>query len=110
MENNLDNSNQIPENIRNILKQFSHHKNFTCLECGYVGLGGIVKQSTSVGSRLLWIFVPIGMLFFGFFIGPIGILTGLVIGAFLGILSATSSKTLIKCPSCLKIVTLKYGA
>ena len=45
----------LPEKIRANLAKFNKHTNLTCLECGYVGLVGVVRKKYEF--KLAW-FVP----------------------------------------------------
>lgn len=103
----MDNSNQIPENIRLNLKKHQKHTNTTCLECGYVGLVGIIKEVQTTRSRAtLWIAVII-MFFLGMTLGLIVSLFGLIVGGLIGLNSHNQTKTIVECPKCLQILEIK---
>jgi hypothetical protein len=103
--------NELPDKIRENLKNYSKHLQLTCLECGYVGLMGISKVDQSQKNKWgIWVLCAIGFLL-GSSFGALGIITGLLFGALGGIAIGMSDKDKIKahvvCPNCMKELVVK---
>jgi len=92
-------SKVIPENIRNNLKKYPDHTHLTCLECGYVGLGGCLKISKPLIYRLSIYGAGVFIYFVVYFYGYVtSFWQNLVFGAFVALL-ARSTKFFV-CPNC----------
>jgi hypothetical protein len=80
--------NEIPADIRDELKKYKEHRNLTCLECGYTGLMGIVKE-VRPWYCATWLIILLAL-------SGIGWIPLLII--MLG--RAAATKALVNCPNC----------
>lgn len=99
--------NCIPENIRANLAKHQKHENLTCLECGYTGLTGHVREEKIYRKPLLFIlilylafvvsaiFIPHVGYFFPILPWWINLGAGAVLGVFL-----TKKTNIFRCPNC----------
>lgn len=99
--------NSIPEAIRLNLSKYQSHRQVTCLECGYVGLMGIIGViEKKASSWPLYLFAGFIGLFGITIVGPAGLIVLLIvgglIGAFLGIQDNANRKVRVHCPNCLR--------
>ena len=78
----------IPDNVRVELRKYDNLTEFSCLECGYSGLMGVVGKHVP-WYLTWWVLVPL-------FMTGIGIIPA--IG--LGVWRSSSTKLEVVCPSC----------
>lgn len=95
--------NQLPEHVRQNLKNYKMHRQVTCLECGYIGLMGI--DNPKVVTVMFW--VAMGLL--SYFLVSIGFnifMTFFILVAAFFIKKMIFADTVI-CPSCSKKLRVK---
>lgn len=87
------------------LKRFKELKKCTCLECGYSGLMGVVKEQelSKKDKKTIWTTRIVAILVF-LFILPGSFLFGLILGGILGCIcvavESSCKKKILFCPSC----------
>ena len=98
---------RIDEEIRRELRKFGKHVNSTCLECGYVGLVGVIKQKYSLFRKIV-VWVTIAMMsIFSFLILPISFWVMVFVGLLLGFYMGQSNRIYAECPNCLSELVIK---
>ena len=88
------------------LKRFQNLQNGTCLECGYQGLMGVVKEQefTSQQKTAFFVLRMVAVIVAIYLLSPRGFLWGLILGftvAFLiGLIEKRYKKKILYCPCC----------
>jgi hypothetical protein len=84
-----------------IMSRFSQTKELTCLECGYRGMMGVVKQ-----VRPVWLswpaLVAIGLVLI--LLVPMTFGASLLLGAILGFIVVVHQKATCICPNCRRVI------
>ena len=101
-EKTVEYSADVLEELR---KYESHEEVQLCLECGYSGLMGLVREEIPWFVSW-WILIPV-FLILGGSLGGYGLIGAFIAGVVLQIIRSAYRKRIVVCPKCKNSLTLK---